>query len=73
MATDGTMTAGTTSTRRPVAPEPLGVPRRLRFAGREVPWWAAVLVLYAVSRLLTTALMAPAIPAGCRVNVIPPK
>jgi len=51
------MTAGTTSTRRLVAAEPLGVPRRLRFAGREVPWWAAVLVLYAVSRLLTTALM----------------
>lgn len=52
------MTAGTTSTRRPaLAPVPLAVPRRLRFAGREVPWWAAVLVLYAVSRLLTTALM----------------
>ncbi|MGO4300973.1 hypothetical protein [Leifsonia sp. RAF41] len=52
------MTAGTTSTRRSVlTPAPLSVPRRLRFAGREVPWWAAVLVLYAVSRLLTTTLM----------------
>jgi hypothetical protein len=58
MATDGTMTAGTTSTRRPELPgRPMAVPRRLRFAGREVPWWAAVLVLYAVSRLLTTMLM----------------
>lgn len=58
MATDGTMTAGTTSTRRPELPgRPMAVPRRLRFAGREVPWWAAVLVLYAVSRLLTTTLM----------------
>ncbi|MGH1549308.1 hypothetical protein ACRAWB_09120 [Leifsonia poae] len=52
------MTAETTSTRRPVlTAAPLAVPRRLRFAGREVPWWAAVLVMYAVSRLLTTALM----------------
>lgn len=52
------MTAGTTSTRRPdFLAAPLGVPRRLRFAGREVPWWAAVLVLYAVSRVVTTMLM----------------
>ncbi|WP_285115847.1 hypothetical protein [Leifsonia sp. fls2-241-R2A-40a] len=52
------MTAGTTSTRRPdLTAAPLGVPRRLRFAGREVPWWAAVLILYAVSRILTTLLM----------------
>ncbi|MGO4593014.1 hypothetical protein AB4Z18_04235 [Leifsonia sp. 2TAF2] len=52
------MTAGTTSTRRPeITGAPLGVPRRLRFAGREVPWWAAVLILYAVSRVLTTMLM----------------
>ncbi|SEI12821.1 MULTISPECIES: hypothetical protein [unclassified Leifsonia] len=51
------MTAGTTSTRRPDLSGPLRVPRRLRFAGREVPWWAAVLVVYAVSRLLTTTLM----------------
>ncbi|MFP3466168.1 hypothetical protein [Leifsonia sp. SIMBA_070] len=52
------MTAGTTSTRRPALQGvALRVPKRLRFAGREVPWWAAVLVLYAVSRLLTTSLM----------------
>ena len=52
------MTAGTTSTaQRALLGAPLRVPRRLRFAGRDVPWWAAVLVLYAVSRLLTTTLM----------------
>jgi hypothetical protein len=58
MEPDGTMTAGTTSTAGPaLLRAPLRVPRRLRFAGREVPWWAAVLVIYAVSRLLTTSLM----------------
>jgi len=52
------MTAGTTSTATAaLLRAPLRVPRRLRFAGRDVPWWAAVLVLYALSRLLTTALM----------------
>ncbi|MGO4534520.1 hypothetical protein [Leifsonia sp. 2MCAF36] len=52
------MTAGTTSTRRSVLTHlPSAVPRRLRFAGRDVPWWVAVLVMYAVSRLLTTSLM----------------
>jgi hypothetical protein len=29
----------------------------VRIAGRDLPWWAPVLILYAVSRLLTTALM----------------
>lgn len=52
------MTASTTSSTRTVLTRPpLGVPRRLRFAGRDVPWWAAVLVIYAVSRLLTTVLL----------------
>ncbi|WP_374009775.1 hypothetical protein [Leifsonia sp. LS-T14] len=52
------MTAGTTNTAaRALFRAPLRVPRRLRFAGRDVPWWAAVLVLYAVSRLVTTTLM----------------
>ncbi|WP_233265493.1 hypothetical protein [Leifsonia sp. AG29] len=51
------MTAGTTRITGRAASAAIPLPRRLRFAGREVPWWAVVLVVYAVSRLLTTTLM----------------
>lgn len=53
------MTAGTASARRPPGSPADSAPGigSIRLFGRDWPWWAAILGVYAASRLLTTTLM----------------
>lgn len=52
------MTAGTSSWLRPTSPVgSSGEVGRVRLFGRELPWWAGILAIYAVSRVVTTLFM----------------
>lgn len=52
------MTAGTSSSLRPANPAGPAVDvGRVRLFGRELPWWAGVLGVYAASRVVTTLLL----------------
>ncbi|CAM5366651.1 mannosyltransferase family protein [Leifsonia shinshuensis] len=52
------MTAGTTSSLHPADPAgPATEAARVRLLGRDVPWWAGVLAVYAASRVVTTLFM----------------